>query len=1384
MSIQATQRNSGFALVVALSLMAFVLLLLLTITSLVQVEQSAASMGKAQLEAEQNALLALNQALGTLQAELGPDQRISANADIFDDPKNDNAATVGTVAHSYLVGVWDTSGDKSAATIEERAQLKWQIGDPINYQTRAEAGFRRWLVSDEPDGSAGLDASALTFASNTTFGNNGSVNSFKAVGAGTLEPNNTSPIISSTLKDKEIWAPLKDVITGGNDTVSARIGWVVLDEGVKARMNQSLQLNSKTSPTDPETLTAWDNPGNIGIEAMGSNDEFKNFDRETLASNKISSFANASLYVGQADNGSVAAEAFGPYFHDVSLHSSGVVADVVNGGLRRDLSTMAEEQPAEYMDRFLYSNTTAGYSGNPDADPKWSSILDYIGLYKNASRLLSNGSGPPIAQMDLTDWDGDPANRADLDSPLSAPETYRLSPAVAQFETYFSLMALPTHRYQFTDELPAIASPYYNERDGVNTGLNNCRALNLCVTPVVTLYNPYNIPIEFGPLWIHFRDIPVGFRFSRLDYDTDNPVNLSEKFVPLASMNSWLTNGRDGTNNNHLEQRFTMKLSQPGGGRRGAPNTILAPGETIVFSPLYPDNEPLANLVNWNSVKQITLEGQPGYSEGIGLFWDALVPDKYRVNGESITLAGWTAPGRGGAAAIRTFTTSEPNLDENFIFINALDRLQIEVALTDGSLNPTRASNDGPAQEERSGKFLIELYSADPNIGYSSNSNETNNSDTTNLVGRYTFDYNNESLTDNDPVARAKIREEVLNSGVAIDQSTDPNSLGADDPEGRVVALYEIAHPDFHLPQIVREGTANYDNPFGGSRYTGGTVGQIDPTVFAAFKIGGKVTKQTTAEPFQPAAASAFTNTSVFSGYVEVGEEPAAFSNYNLYLTRPSDGIADDLWGPAITNNNGGYFFSGYNTEEGTPYGSQFEVPLTQLQSIASLQHANIAASGHLPQVSHAVGSSWAHPLINSDGALTTGTKYNLFDHSYLANTQLWDSYYFSTLADQKSVINSLGGISYDKVVTHFIEGKSDSGEAFTLPNPNFKFYLPTGADTSEATGDLLAGSTAATDAYRKAAAYQLQEGSFNINSTSVEAWKAILTTTNIANALIKQPFYYNPESLTASSPTGRGEANRFQFSPTKSNLTAVYSRFRVSGYKQALEEAISETTTAEHGIDYPTVADFAIWQGHRELNETVIDDLANEIVDQIRHRGPFLSLAEFVNRRLGTEGDPRTQMGAIDAAIAENTDINQKLSNEAGEEIENTLSNHITNSDSTSMIKNTTAIFGNTARGITSFLTQADILQHVGSRMSARSDTFVIRAYGEVVNPISGEISASSLCEAVVQRIPDYVDSSQDPYFDGTPSTIEPDDLSLTNERFGRKFKIVQLNWLNPRDV
>ena len=89
-------------------------------------------------------------------------------------------------------------------------------------------------------------------------------------------------------------------------------------------------------------------------------------------------------------------------------------------------------------------------------------------------------------------------------------------------------------------------------------------------------------------------------------------------------------------------------------------------------------------------------------------------------------------------------------------------------------------------------------------------------------------------------------------------------------------------------------------------------------------------------------------------------------------------------------------------------------------------------------------------------------------------------------------------------------------------------------------------------------------------------------------------------------------------------------------------------------------------------------------------------------------------------------------------------------------------------------YLTQADLLSTLGPQLAARSDTFTIRTYGETTNPATASVGSRAWCEAVVQRMPDYVDDSTDAWAGSAG----------TNLTFGRRFKIVSFRWLTPQDI
>jgi hypothetical protein len=71
---------------------------------------------------------------------------------------------------------------------------------------------------------------------------------------------------------------------------------------------------------------------------------------------------------------------------------------------------------------------------------------------------------------------------------------------------------------------------------------------------------------------------------------------------------------------------------------------------------------------------------------------------------------------------------------------------------------------------------------------------------------------------------------------------------------------------------------------------------------------------------------------------------------------------------------------------------------------------------------------------------------------------------------------------------------------------------------------------------------------------------------------------------------------------------------------------------------------------------------------------------------------------------------------------------------------------------------------------ISTRSDTFIIRAYGQTAAPLTGK-PATAYLEALVQRIPRAV-------------TPQGNTLDEPADAFGRRFEIVSFRWLNEEEL
>ncbi len=388
---------------------------------------------------------------------------------------------------------------------------------------------------------------------------------------------------------------------------------------------------------------------------------------------------------------------------------------------------------------------------------------------------------------------------------------------------------------------------------------------------------------------------------------------------------------------------------------------------------------------------------------------------------------------------------------------------------------------------------------------------------------------------------------------------------------------------------------------------------------------------------------------------------------------------------------------------------SLFHVPRQPVQSIGMLQHANLSGpNNNVWTATYQVGTSLANPHLPPQSVREEIGNRTIIDHPYMLNEVLWDSYFFSA----SDLIDS------------------GEGTVATMTNPRIAIR-----------NDILPQqlSNLFADSFSPAALLMIN-GSFNINSTSVEAWKAVLSGLNRIDL----------------------------------DFTDAFEGRRMV----EIENAILRSPYPAGASDTSDPSLF--WRGFRELSNLQVTALAESIVEQVRLRGPFLSLAEFVNRtpnadniEFAKSGPLQAALDAVSGAAAGTSTINPQPD----------VDQQIPQDADTSDFAFPEMIPGHRGEAAPGWVTQADILSQIGSFISSRSDTFIIRAYGDTPGSWSSASETGLIrawCEAVVQRLPDYFD----PANDAIDSTVSGDSLSLLNETFGRRFRIVAFRWLTEDEI
>lgn len=1170
--------SNGFSLIVTVVLMVLLSLVAVGIMTLSTTVLRSTQADRALLEAESNARLALQLAIGQLQQAAGPDQRITASANLID-----NAIPAA------ITGVWESLKLDPLGNPELEGQ-KQRTAPPGFSQPDGE--FVTWLNSDSylgtPNPNQPIQSTGANRATLLTFPNN---------------PNNNVDAA---------------VVEVGQENNLGGVAWVTTDESVKARINLAEAAQANNLSADELRRARLRSPSRSASELVPN---IARIPTEQDAA-RVTSFEQGRIFSGTTP------DVYRSLFNDITTSSEGLLTNVVDGGLKKDLTVAFESNtPINGLDdTHLYSGTAQPIA---PADPFLSSLREYYQLYRQYADIET-----PIIPIKPPDYDPFVEVDEQLVPVPTAVEGQILTPVVSRVSIVFSLMNGPVHNGQRNQNQQAW--PGRGGRGGSASTKPNL--VYFFYGPVITLYNPYNRPLNVSGVEVSFRGLPVGFRFFR------NGQPMTQDLVNISQMHL-LT---EGGQNLDESGTFNVTLAEALGGNSPNTNLVLEPGEARVFGTNHLPSAPffaganartdVANFFFTNSQggansQFVAMNTAQGFTRGIAGF-----------------LTDWVRPSGAG-----------PLGNANELGVMALgpsDTMDVEIA---------------PLVQRAPGGGVLDSFV----VSVQANIDGRNNPET---IAAYRYRYGTQERL-----------QELL-------------ELGEHPTIGRITYPRRLERPltvgEFFEPNFETTGVANWN-----------------VQDFAVFTLSSR-TSNDSLFPTKPGLETAFNHNLVD---MDVSNAHPAQVPMEMSLLPVRIGSAGSTDGPSAVEVFGvddprSFFFSGQTALTGFPNFPSVELPDGPLTNLVQFRNANLVSSGHLPIPGQTVGDSRAHPLIPPGAAIDPNSQfdYPTVDHTWLANNSLYDQYVLS-------------GITTVDEFDLFLEGQPIPYTSRALP------YLPESMSSTDARALFTS-----QEGWRTSAAFQLYQGPFNVNSTSVEAWRAMLSSN-----LNKEIPTVDPVSLQENFEAAIG-------TPFPRMLDApVPPPGDINSAKQR------------------------DWTKFRDLEDGEITSLAESIVQLVRERGPFTSMSEFVNRRLSND-NTLSRQGLLQQAI-ENSQLNGSFP-----------ADRVVGDTSSFGYPNPEAAEGTTEDAAAGILSQGDILQSIGNALTVRGDTFKIRGYGESRNR-AGRILATAMCEAIVQRVPDFV--APEARLDAQPQDFVVNNLGVAftqdvNERLGRRFIVKSFRWLSNDEI
>ncbi len=1209
--------KSGSALLLTLLVVSLLLMITLAFTVYVRISLREVVTAQQERQAKAMARLSLNLSLGRLQDLAGADTRITARADLFDGSGSNVYAPdlAPNPISQYWSGVWDSSG--------------------FQMQDMQAKPFLGWLVSGDADDLDRIESSPAS-------------------------GNDLVPLLAGgSIRNAadSVYAPRETLASGDS------FAWWAGDEGIKARVN--LQDPWRSSANDQDRSNSWTAAQRHALERFFSDSSLYPLDSPAFDTLVQRWATLEQLPLSMASISDSARDAYEELirsrYHEVSLHSASVLADVQRGGLKRDLTQafeMSRErflasvyaggspyaetpyyQPADYpsdeqVAPLFKVEDFSSFGFQPENGPMWSSesnertsttstdpvfrgptwhlFRNYYRLYKASDNDRSAyGQNSNMGVQNLSSGRPEITGRSffpDI-AALGDSRRYGQDPFTWSFVEDFKS---GNQSDTYTVSRP-ISQPVMPGISPIMTRLQLVVSLrmrdagdgvhmipDLYLDPIITLWNPYNIALSTGENNGQPLQISVKNFDLRLelDDDGDNGVEHQQDFSTLLSLG---TTGDAGYLRNG-DEAFQLNLELPSG-------MSMEPGEFVIFSP------------RQGAVVYTRNESSP---EDSGVVMDL-------------------APG-----------VSYLPEDSGFYFEDAFT-VQLSRLMPDG-------------------------------------------------VTERRIRFRSRSVADN-----SKIRL------IGINRSTD-------------------AGPFFSSLQGAMSSIVNTSWSSASYRVDSSTL-TLEKRPFVIYEIHNKVADSSDPIPlirqFNPRAQVQEQGT-----YIRM-EQTAYADREDLwfsYAERLSDWNGSWL---DTHGSHGAFGGSSLQSNRGRSHVSLFEVPTRPLLSLGSLQHVPTGffidepafpIGNSSPSIFHRREEVLTQQQLNPDnnlarwsasGKTRTPTRNDWTvtrpDWSYWMNAQLWDRYYFSGMTGEAQA---------------FYEGQERAAVSPLQP------WLDRHQNAFSAAARLEDSDGRTQRADQVFSAQSLLEGGFNVNSTSTDAWKALLSA---------------GRDLSLNSYGGGSSAAD----------GSTFSRFSLPSQNSLNQD----------------------WEGLRSLSDAQIDLLAEAIVEQVRIRGPFLNLSDFVNRRLVPLGDAHEALGAagplqaaIDAAAVNAGMGGNSLAQEGFQ------ANEIDNSRNPWIRENMSELSDlPVAEGNLGSLTQADVLTLISPLITARSDTFRIRAYGE-----TGDGAARAWCEAIVQRVPAWQDSSRPRHeaAQWNPEDLPTADGSYDTSSPRRKFRIISFRWLNEEDV